>query len=131
MAAEFPIILRRWLLREDGQWWQGWGFVQVLTFQRRGCLMAWEIIASIGMQTALFLLGGYAMVLRNDWSTKDLKEDLKVMEGDLKKLAQVITQIAVQDIRIDNLTSLMVNLQHELSDLRRGDGWIEHKREQR
>jgi len=53
------------------------------------------------------------------------------MEGDLKKLAQVITQIAVQDIRIDNLTSLIVNLQHELSDLRRGDGWIEHKREQR
>jgi len=90
--------------------------------------MAWEIIASIGMQTALFLLGGYAMVLRNDWSTKDLKEDLKVMEGDLKKLAQVITQIAVQDIRIDNLTSLMVNLQHELSDLRRGDGWIERIR---
>ena len=80
------------------------------------------------MQTALFLLGGYAMVLRNDWSTKDLKEDLKVMEGDLKKLAQVITQIAVQDIRIDNLTSLMVNLQHELSDLRRGDGWIERIR---
>ncbi len=68
------------------------------------------------------------MVLRNDWSTKDLKEDLKVMEGDLKKLAQVITQIAVQDIRIDNLTSLMVNLQHELSDLRRGDGWIERIR---
>jgi len=90
--------------------------------------MAWEIIASIGMQTALFLLGGYAMVLRNDWSTKDLKEDLKLMEGDLKKLAQVITQIAVQDIRIDNLTSLMVNLQHELSDLRRGDGWIERIR---
>ena len=90
--------------------------------------MAWEIIASIGMQTALFLLGGYAMVLRNDWSTKDLKEDLKIMEGDLKKLAQVITQIAVQDIRIDNLTSLMVNLQHELSDLRRGDGWIERIR---
>jgi len=90
--------------------------------------MAWEIIASIGMQTALFLLGGYAMVLRNDWSTKDLKEDLKSMEGDLKKLAQVITQIAVQDIRIDNLTSLIVNLQHELSDLRRGDGWIERIR---
>jgi len=90
--------------------------------------MAWEIIASIGMQTALFLLGGYAMVLRNDWSTKDLKEELESMEQELKKLAQVITQIAVQDIRIDNLTSLMVNLQHELSDLRRGDGWIERIR---
>jgi len=80
------------------------------------------------MQTALFLLGGYAMVLRNDWSTKDLKEELESMEQELKKLAQVITQIAVQDIRIDNLTSLMVNLQHELSDLRRGDGWIERIR---
>jgi len=90
--------------------------------------MAWEIIASIGMQTALFLLGGYAMVLRNDWSTKDLKEELESMEEELKKLAQVITQIAVQDIRIDNLTSLMVNLQHELSDLRRGDGWIDRIR---
>ncbi len=90
--------------------------------------MAWEIIASIGMQTALFLLGGYAMVLRNEWSTKDLKEELESMEQELKKLAQVITQIAVQDIRIDNLTSLMVNLQHELSDLRRGDGWIERMR---
>ena len=107
------------------------GSEDVLGSYFRGCLMAWEIIASIGMQTALFLLGGYAMVLRNDWSTKDLKEDLRLMEEDLKKLAQVITQIAVQDIRIDNLTSLIVNLQHELSDLRRGDGWIEHKREQR
>jgi len=90
--------------------------------------MAWEIIASIGMQTALFLLGGYAMVLRNDWSTKDLKEELESMEEELKKLAQVITQIAVQDIRIDNLTSLVINLQHELSDLRRGDGWIDRTR---
>src|SRR5882672_5837572 len=128
MAAELPKLLRWWLLWEDGQWRQGWGFVQVLTFRRRGCLMAWEIIASIGMQTALFLLGGYAMVLRNEWSTKDLKEDLESMEEELKKLAQVITQIAVQDIRIDNLTSLIVNLQHELSDLRRGDGWIERIR---
>ncbi len=67
------------------------------------------------------------MVLRNDWSTKDLKEELESMEEELKKLAQIITQIAVQDIRIDNLTSLVINLQHELSDLRRGDGWIEHK----
>ena len=68
------------------------------------------------------------MVLRNDWSTKDLKEELESMEQELKKLAQVITQIAVQDIRIDNLTSLMVNLQHELSNLRLGDGWIERMR---
>jgi len=36
------------------------------------------------------------MVLRNDWSTKDLKEELESMEEELKKLAQVITQIAVQ-----------------------------------
>jgi hypothetical protein len=90
--------------------------------------MSWEFIYAVTAQTALFLLGGYAMVLRNEWTTKALTQQMTGMEEEVKKLAQVITQIAVQDIRIDNLTSLMVNLQHELSDLRRGDGWIEHKR---
>ncbi len=67
------------------------------------------------------------MVLRNEWTTKALTKQMIGMEEQLKKLSQVITQIAVQDIRIDNLTSLVINLQHELSDLRRGDGWIDHK----
>jgi len=30
----------------------------------------------------------------------------------------------VQDVRIDNLTGLVVTMQRELADLRRGEGWI-------
>ncbi len=86
--------------------------------------MSTDVLIGLGVQTALFILAGYAMVLRNDWSTKAMVGQMKEMEDEVKKLAQVITQIAVQDIRIDNLTSLVANLQAELGDLRRGRGWI-------
>jgi septal ring factor EnvC (AmiA/AmiB activator) len=84
----------------------------------------WEYIAGIIMQTLLFLAGCYAMVLRNDWSTKSLKEQLEGMQAELKKLAEVITQQAVQTTRIDNLNSQIATLDREVSDLRRGNGWI-------
>jgi hypothetical protein len=87
--------------------------------------MSWDVILGLGVQTALFVLAGYAMVLKNDWSNKALAKQLEVMEDELKKLNTVITQIAVQDVRIDNLTGLVVTMQRELSDLRRGRGWIE------
>jgi len=89
--------------------------------------MSWDVILGLGMQTALFILAGYAMVLKNDWSNKALAKQLEVMEDELKKLNTVITQIAVQDVRIDNLTGLLVTMQKELTDLRRGKGWIEEQ----
>ncbi len=89
--------------------------------------MSWDVIIGLGVQTALFVLAGYAMVLKNDWSSKALATQMSEMEDEIKKLAIVITQIAVQDIRIDNLTSLVANLQHELYDLRRGRGVITEK----
>ncbi len=87
--------------------------------------MSWDIMIGLGVQTALFILAGYAMVLKNDWSNKALTKQLLEMEDEVKKLAIVITQIAVQDVRIDNLTGLVVTMQRELADLRRNRGWIE------
>ncbi len=89
--------------------------------------MSWDVIIGLGVQTALFVLAGYAMVLKNEWSSKALTVQLHDMEQELKKLADIITQIAVQDVRIDNLTGLMVTMQRELADLRRGRGWIEEQ----
>ncbi len=89
--------------------------------------MSWDIMIGLGVQTALFILAGYAMVLKNDWSNKALTKQLLEMEDEVKKLAVVITQIAVQDVRIDNLTGLVVTMQRELADLRRNRGWIEEQ----
>ena len=88
----------------------------------------WEFIAGIALQTLLFLAGCYAMVLRNDWSTKTLKEQLDGMQQELKKLAEVITTQAVQTTRIDNLNSQVTMMGRDLSDLRRGNGFIVRSR---
>ena len=82
-------------------------------------------IIGIAVQTALFLLGGYAMVLRNDWSNKALKAELVAMQRQLEKLAEVITIQAVQTTRIDNLHQQITMLQRNYEDLRRGTGIIE------
>ena len=84
----------------------------------------WEFIIGIGVQTVLFLLGGYAMVLRNDWSNKALKTELIEMQLELKKLAEVITTQAVQTTRIDNLYTQVTMLQQTIEALRRGNGFI-------
>ena len=82
-------------------------------------------LVGIGVQTALFLLGGYAMVLRNDWSNKALKAELVAMQRQLEKLSEVITIQAVQTTRIDNLHQQITMLQRNYEDLRRGTGIIE------
>ena len=87
-------------------------------------MQEWEYIGGIVLQTLLFLAGCYAMVLRNDWSTKALKEQLDGVQDELKKLAEVITMQAVQTTRIDNLNTQVTTMQRELSDLRRGNGFI-------
>ena len=84
----------------------------------------WEFLIGIAVQTLLFLAGCYGMVLRNDWSTRTLKEQLDGMQDELKKLAEVITTQAVQTTRIDNINSQVTTVQREVSDLRRGNGWI-------
>ena len=84
----------------------------------------WEYVLGIAVQTLLFLGGCYGMILRNDWSTKTLKEQLDGVQDELKKLAEVITTQAVQTTRIDNLNSQVTTMQRELSDLRRGNGFI-------
>ena len=85
---------------------------------------AWVTVGSIALQTFLFLLGGYAMVLRNDWSNKALKQELIAMQKQLEKLAEVITTQAVQSTRIDNLYTNMTMLAQTVEGLRRGNGWI-------
>ena len=83
-----------------------------------------EWLIGLGVQTVLFLAGGYAMVLKNDWSNKVLEDRMDAMGGEMQKLAQVITQLAVQDVRINNLTSQLISVDKRVEDLRRGNGYV-------
>jgi hypothetical protein len=87
----------------------------------------WIALVALGLQTVVFLGGGWVMVLRNNWSTQALEKGQIAMQEELKKLAEVITNQAVQSVRLDNQGSQIVLLQKEISDLRRGDGWIKGK----
>jgi hypothetical protein len=81
-------------------------------------------IAGIAIQTAIYLLAGYAMIVRHDETSKSLKSEVASMQGQLLKLAEVITQLAVQETRVDNLSTQFTMLQRTVEELRRGAGWV-------
>lgn len=87
----------------------------------------YAVLIGLGIQTILFLGGGYAMVLRNSWSNEAIKEEMKGVKLELKGLAEIIVQMAVQTTRLDNLTQNFTMLQQTVEDLRRGAGWMKKR----
>ena len=89
--------------------------------------MEHESLIGIAIQTALFLLGGYAMVIKADIGARNLKEEVHEMKEQLERLSEVITVQAVQTTRLDNLTSLVASMEKRVEDLRRGQGYVERR----
>jgi hypothetical protein len=81
-------------------------------------------LVGVGIQTILFLLGGYAMVVRNDGSNKTLKEQVTGIQSELKSLATVVTSLAVQDERLNNQAHRIDLMDDKIERLRRGDGFV-------
>jgi len=85
-------------------------------------------LVGIGVQTVLFLIGGYAMVLKTEWNSDRMTKDMQGMQEEIKELSAVVTQMAVQTVRLDNLSDHVVLLDKKIEGLRKGDGWITHRR---
>lgn len=81
-------------------------------------------VIAITIQTIVFLLGGGAMVVRASSDSKELRDDMKVMQEELKSLARVITQQAVQDVRLNEQSRRMSMIEARVEDLRRGKGYV-------
>jgi len=81
-------------------------------------------LIGILVQTAVFMLGGYAMVVRTGATTEALKEEIQDMNAELKELKNVIVVQAVQTARLDNMREHLTMLQRNYEDLRRGNGWV-------
>jgi hypothetical protein len=78
------------------------------------------IIGSLGV--GLFTIGRSSS--RVEAAITNQAQDLIDMKAELKKLADVITQQAVQSSRIDNINSQIIMIQRTIEDLRRGSGYI-------
>lgn len=85
-------------------------------------------LIGIGVQTAIFLLGGFTMVIRNNDGQKTLARQVDEMKRELEKLATIITVQAVQTARIDTLTQQLAQLEKRWDELRRGTGWVQRER---
>ena len=85
-----------------------------------------QLIAVV-IQTLVFILGGSAIVVRNSAANKDLHEDVKAMQEELKDLARVITAQAVQDVRLNEQSRRMTLLETRVEDMRRGKGYVKER----
>lgn len=87
-------------------------------------LVEYAPIVAIAIQTVVFLFGGGAMVLRASSDSKELREDMKSMQEELKGLAKVVTTQAVQAERLNEQSRRMTLLEERVEDLRRGKGYV-------
>lgn len=94
---------------------------------------AYVTLTGIAVQTVLYLLAGYAMLIRNDTqrnlNTDSLKAEVREMKEELKDLAKVIIEQAVQTTRLDNMTTMVMSIERRVEDLRRGAGYVKGRRE--
>ena len=81
-------------------------------------------LIGIAVQTGLYLLGGYAMVIRNDSKSGIMSTQIEVMQQELKGLANVVTKLAVQDERMNNQGQRINLLEAKIEALRRGEGFV-------
>lgn len=82
-------------------------------------------LVAIGIQTVVFLFGGGAMVLRASQDNKELRDDMKMMQEELKGLAKIVTEQAVQSQRLNDQGRRMTMLEARIEDLRRGRGYVQ------
>lgn len=92
--------------------------------------MTMEQLTLIGIviQTGIFLFGGVVLVIRNDGSNKNLARQVEGIERELKILAEVVTQMAVAQERLNNLSTRMNMLDKRMDDLVTAEGWLAGRR---
>jgi hypothetical protein len=95
----------------------------------------YTFLIGIGMQTALFFLGAYAIVIRTEAYTKVLQEKIEAiheglrlqiseMQREIKGMADIVVRQAIQSTRLESLSERFNILDQRLEDIRRGHGFI-------
>lgn len=91
-------------------------------------MLDWNInvgqIITIG--TLLFAAAGF--YYRQLFDSRTFKSDISEIKEDLKMLNKLVMDVALQNARIDNLGQSIVNMQRDIHELRRGEGYITPQR---
>lgn len=87
-------------------------------------VIEWSVSNIVIIAAALFAVAGFYHLTKADM--KLLKAGHVKVEDKLDALSKVVTDIAVQNTRLDNQDAQLERLQRDLSDLRRGRGFIQN-----
>lgn len=89
-----------------------------------------EIIAIVGsVGIGLFTIG--KSTSRVELSLTNQAKDILGLQGEIKKLTEIIVLQAVQTTKLDSLNDNYVLLHRTVEDLRRGNGWITGDKERK
>ena len=69
------------------------------------------------IEIAVIAGGGISVFVTMRNTVNNIKEQVEGIQAEIKKLADVITKMAVMDIRL-------TNLEQDIRELRHGEGWI-------
>ena len=83
-------------------------------------------LVGVGIQTIIFIAAGYGMVIRTDASVNSLKEEVRDVQKEIKAMADVVTKIAVQSVRIDGITDRINMLDSRITDVNRRLNKVDH-----
>jgi hypothetical protein len=73
----------------------------------------------------LAILGGGLLVLVTMRSTITvLQRDVNATQSEIKKMGDILTKMAVAESRLDNTDTRLTNVERDIRDLRRGEGFI-------
>jgi prefoldin subunit 5 len=72
------------------------------------------------VQVSVIIGGGFTLIISLKNTVSHIKTEIARIQKEIEKLADIITRMAVTDLRL-------TNVEQDIRNLRRGRGWIQGK----
>lgn len=87
-------------------------------------IVDWTLNASTLLAIGGLLFAAFGFYYRQLYDNQVFKGDIVEIKEDLKALNKVVMDVALQNQRLDTQGQLIVNLQRDIHEIRRGEGLI-------
>lgn len=79
---------------------------------------------TMAVQTIIFGMGVYAVIIRNDANVMGLKDEMVEIKDQIKIMSDIVIKQAVQNVRLDSMSERITLQDRLIDDLRRGRGFV-------
>lgn len=79
---------------------------------------------TMAVQTIIFGMGVYAVIIRNDANVMGLKTEMVEIKDQIKIMSDIVIKQAVQNVRLDSMSERITLQDRLIDDLRRGRGFV-------